>query len=444
MADSLEVICSSIDLLGWSPPRLPGREARLWRFAALRDLYVAVFGSLPLIVKVTGSAGKGSVAAMLEAALLADGQAVGLFTSPHLISITERIRINGVDVTQHDLDRVALQTQAFFQRFMQLHGREARPSFFEALLILALRLFDLAECHRVIAEVAIGGYNDIVSLLPSPLAVITTVGQDHAEELGPTLIDVARDKAGIATVGSTLVLGPAIDAKAVAAIATDARARQVQLIDAGELEVQGVSTAAGHDLRVSLGCEAIDVQLPLRGKFQIDNFKTVATTLRVLQELGAVRSIGCIAGVAHTRWPARLECFAGSPAWIIDSAHNSLAFQALAEYLGPRPTTGSRVLLLGASELDKAASAVAILAPLFTACYLVEGFFKSVSLESLAPAVTAHCGVEPKLFTAPAAAMHWLAAPERCVTQVVVTGSLYLAGACRERLVARPQSLEER
>jgi folylpolyglutamate synthase/dihydropteroate synthase len=233
-------------------------------------------------------------------------------------------------------------------------------------------------------------------------------------------------------------------ADAVAAIAADANARQVRLVHAEELEVQSTSTALGHDLRVNLGRELIEVQLPLQGKFQIDNFKTVGTTLRMLQALEAVRSVGCIAGVARTRWQARLECFAGNPAWVIDAAHNPLAFEALAEFLGPRPTTRARVLLLGASELDKAASAIAILAPLFTACHLVEGFFKSVSLESLVPQVTARCGVVPQLFTEPAAAMHWLAATQSGGTQIVVAGSLYLAGACRALLESALRTVEER
>src|SRR5204863_6669950 len=125
-----------------------------------------------------------------EAALLRDGQRTGLFTSPHLVSATERIRTDGAEITPAALEA---RTAA-----MAL-GDEFRPSFFETMLLLALDEWGEGGVKVAILEVAIGGYHDVVSLIPGATSCITSVGLDHTEELGSSISAIAADKAGVAS-----------------------------------------------------------------------------------------------------------------------------------------------------------------------------------------------------------------------------------------------------
>jgi dihydrofolate synthase/folylpolyglutamate synthase len=416
------------DLLEWSPPAEPGREARLRRFEAVLRTYQRRFGPLPAVVKVTGTSGKGSVGALLEAALLADGRAVGLFTSPHLILPTERIRVGGRDVSLEALDGAVARTGPFLQELVEDLGPRFRPSFYEALLVLAFRLFAEAGCGIAVMEAAIGGAHDVLSRVPGSVSAITSVGLDHRDEIGPELADIARDKAGIATPGSTLVLGPTVEGVARGEIERSAERRSVRLVDAAGAAVRAAGRGVeGHDVEVATETGTTAFRLPLAGDFQVDNLKTAFTVLRVLKDLGEVVRLESIAGVAETRWPARLEYLPGRPAWLLDSAHNELGFQALSDFLS-RSLPGPKSLLLGASDARKAGEALDILGPLFPAIHLVGGFFKAVDPRLLREA--------PGSFPDPESAVRFLrerhAGEEHCV---VVAGSLYLAGACRAILL---------
>lgn len=428
----MKPVSSWRDLLSWSPPAEPGPEARLRRFAALLRAYRERFGPLPTVVKITGTSGKGSVGAMLEAALLADGKAVGLFTSPHLVAPTERIRVGGRDVGPEALDEAAARTGPFFQEVVADLGPRFRPSFYEALLVLAFRLFAEARCDVAVMEVAVGGANDVLSLVPGPVSAITSVGLDHLDEIGPALADVARDKAGLATPGSALVLGPAVGGEARAEIARSAEARGVRLVEAAGTPVRATGLGiAGHEVEIATEAGPLAFRLPLAGDHQVDNLKTAWTVLRVLKETGEVDRLGSIAGVARTRWPARLEYLSGRPAWLLDAAHNAMAFAALAEFLRrslPVPPAG---LLLGASEPGKAEEALRVLGPLFPEVHLAGGFFKAVDPLLLREAFPA-LGIFPDPESAVRSLRERHAGEERCV---VVAGSLYLAGACRAILL---------
>jgi dihydrofolate synthase/folylpolyglutamate synthase len=421
------------DLLEWSPPAEPGRDARLRRFEALLRAYSRRFGPLPAVVKVTGTSGKGSVGALLEAALLADGKAVGLFTSPHLVLPTERIRIGGRDVSLEALDGAAARTGPFFEELVADLGPRFRPSFYEALLVLAFRLFAEAGCGIAVMEAAIGGAYDVLSSVPGPVSAITSVGLDHRDEIGPELADIARDKAGIATPGSALVLGPTIAGVAREEIERSAGRRGVRLVDAADIADEAVRAAGrgleGHDVEILTETGTITFRLPLAGDFQVDNLKTAFTVLRVLKDLGEVDRLESIAGAARTRWPARLELLPGRPAWLLDSAHNGLAFQALADFLRRSLPEAPRSLLLGASDAEKAGEALRILGPLFPEIHLAGGFYKAVDPRLLRGASGS--------FPDPESAVRFLrarhAGEERCI---VVAGSLYLAGACRSILLA--------
>jgi dihydrofolate synthase / folylpolyglutamate synthase len=424
------------DVLHGVPQPPASRAERHTRFRAIVHRYARTFGPLPLIVKVTGTSGKGSVCALLEAAVLADGKSVGVFTSPHLVDATERIRIDGRDVTESALDQIALDTAPFFDALVAECGPAYRPSFFEGLLVLALRLFTQRQCSLAIIEVAVGGSNDVVSQLSAPVSVITSVGCDHAEELGPTLADVARDKAGIADSGSTLIAGPAIDGVAMDVIARDAAERQIRILQSETSELRSLSRGIhGHIVTLETTGKALQFALPLAGDFQIGNLKTTYAVLVELWRLGVVTDTDCLQGVARVRWAARVEVFPGQPSWIIDAAHNDLAFTALRSFLDTVLTSGRRTLVLGTSDRDKLLSGIRLLSPSFDDVVLVGGFYKSIDVGTIdtvalplnrPPQILSHC---PEM-------VDWVLENRDSESdRIVVAGSVYLAGACRALLL---------
>lgn len=177
-------------------------------------MYLEWYGPLPTTVKLTGTSGKGSVAAMLEAMLIADGLRVGTFTSPHLYDVTERIRLSGKNISPQALERFETESIAFFRAVQDALGPDRQPSFFEKFLILAFQAFAHHRVDVAIIEAGKGGYFDVVSQLSGAFAAITSVGFDHIDELGSTLEAIAHDKAGIASDHAHLVLGPNIQGEA--------------------------------------------------------------------------------------------------------------------------------------------------------------------------------------------------------------------------------------
>lgn len=427
------------DLLAWTPALQPGREAKLARFAATLALFETCFGPLPRILKISGTSGKGSVAAMLEAALLKDGRSVGLFTSPHLICATERIRVGGKEIASPELDDLTGATAPFFRRVVGELGADFRPTFFEALLLLALRAFQLARVDLAIVEVAIGGASDVVSLLPGDFAAITSIGNDHLAEIGPTLADVAADKAGVASPGSTLLLGPAIPADLLEVVRRSAEARGTKVIVMDAAHISGRDRGfLGHEVKVEMERESLGFELPLAGEHQLANLALVDGILAQLEQRGLIASRGCLRGVASTSWPARLEYFPGCPVFVLDAAHNELSFHALRRFLerrrpGLEPESAELLLLLGVSEVDKAQLALEILAPIFARVSFTEGFHRAVPWDDLPPALREKGW---RHFEDPLEALNELKRNEAAAT-IVIAGSLFLAGACREILLRR-------
>jgi dihydrofolate synthase/folylpolyglutamate synthase len=383
------------------------------------------------MVKVTGTSGKGSVAAMLGSALESCGTRTGVFTSPHLVDAIERIRIGQCSIDESDLQAAFEETAPFLDAIQSKLGAACRPSFFEALLIVALRAFARSGVEVAILESAIGGYNDVVSLLPSRLSIITSIGLDHAAELGPTIVDVARDKAGIASPGSTLVLGPDMDAEALAAIFDDARARGVSTqIAAADRIVALRETVDGSDVRFETGNGFLDFRCPLRGAFQLRNLATVLATLEQLRDMGLASGVGCIRGVSQTVWPGRLEVFEGPVTWLLDAAHNVMSFEAVAEFVRRFCPQREKVLAFGVSERSKALDGLRVLSPLFHRTMLVNGFYKSFDMHSVA-------SMEQTVFGSPEELVDGVLDSAAGDGLVVVTGSVYLVGACRSLLLDR-------
>ncbi len=303
------------ELLSLTAEKREGRAAMRERLPVLLKPYLKLLAGRT-VVKVTGTNGKGSLCAMLEACMRFEGLRAGLFTSPHLSRVTERFRVAGAEVSQDALERHAAEALGTVRRVVESHGVSYTPSFFECLIIIAIGLFAEARVDAAIFEAGVGGYNDATSLLPGEFAVITSIGLDHKERLGDLLVAVAADKAGIAPAGSHLILGPDIAPAPRAVIEADAAARGVTVTQATYAGLQAASSGLRRPTLVELsaGGRTYRYNLPLLGRHQVGNFATLVELVGVMARRGVVSTPDCLKGVEGTRWAGRLEVRDGAPA----------------------------------------------------------------------------------------------------------------------------------
>ena len=396
------------ELLTFTAGRVEGRAATLARFRAFIEPLQPLLSDMR-IIKVAGTNGKGSVCAMLEACLGRAGHRTGMFTSPHLSRITERFRIGGNEVALDELGRAAQEVLRAARRLVAKEGEAYLPSFFEALIVIALLLFREQQVTVAIIEAGVGGYSDATSLLPAEVAIITSIGLDHQKELGDSLAAIAADKAGVATAAKCLIVGPDIPHDLRAVIADDARVREVGMRQA---TTDGARARLG-DLRqptrveMSAGGKTLSVTVPLLGRHQVSNFATVAATVEALTEMNIVGGVECLAGVEQTSWPGRLEVCDTAPRLILDAAHNEHGLRALIESLDGLLPYDERVLLYGASLGKDVEACLPQLAHIAPEVYLVEGFYRARPASSIAEKLPAECGYA-RSFTSPRQAMEHL------------------------------------
>jgi dihydrofolate synthase/folylpolyglutamate synthase len=288
------------------------------------------------VVHVAGTNGKGSVSAMIESALRAAGLRTGLYTSPHLHSFRERIRVCGEPLQE---DEVAKKIDAI--RTMLDASPDFVLTFFEITTLLAFEAFRDAACDVVVLEVGLGGRFDATNVIASPLvSVVTSIGLDHQAYLGETKAAIAFEKAGIIKPHVPLVMGR-----------LDDEAKNVVMACARESN----APIAAVDWSRDVG------SLALSGAFQQANARVAAAALDVLAARGIPADIE--RGFANVRWPGRLETIAGAPSVLLDAAHNPDGARVLVAHLASLPRSGRRVLVFGAMADKDWATMLDILRP---------------------------------------------------------------------------------
>ena len=277
-------------------------------------------------IHIAGTNGKGSTAAMLSSILEEAGYRVGLYTSPFINRFNERMQVNHQPIPDEEL--------AALTEYVRPHADAMAdsPTEFELITALAMVWFARQKCDIVVLEVGMGGELDSTNIIDVPeAAVIAAMGLDHVKELGPTMADIARAKAGIIKEGGRVVsYGGTPEADEV--IAAVCRARNASLrqpdfsaIVPGDfgLEGQTFSYKSWHGLRI-----------PLVGAYQMNNAAVVLETVEVLRQRGwSVSDEAVRQGLADTRWPARFEVLRRDPVFIVDGGHNPHGIRATAESL---------------------------------------------------------------------------------------------------------------
>ncbi len=296
-------------------------------------------------IHIAGTNGKGSTAAMLSSILEEAGYRVGLYTSPFINRFNERMQVNHQPIPDEEL--------AALTEYVRPHADAMAdsPTEFELITALAMVWFARQKCDIVVLEVGMGGELDSTNIIDVPeAAVIAAMGLDHVKELGPTMADIARAKAGIIKEGGRVVsYGGNPEADEVIAAVCRTRNASLRLPDFSAivpgdfgLEGQTFSYKGWRGLRI-----------PLVGAYQMNNAAVVLETVEVLRQRGwnisdeAVRQ-----GLADTRWPARFEVLRRDPVFIVDGGHNPHGIRATAESLS-RLFPGRKITFVTGVMADK-------------------------------------------------------------------------------------------
>jgi len=317
-------------------------------------------------VHITGTKGKGSTAAMLASVLTASGRTTGLYTSPHLLDMRERIQVNGEPIPVADLITLVERLKPDFEA-VNRQATYGKLTTFEILTALAFAYFQQRGVKYQVLEVGLGGRLDATNVIAHPeVCIITSISYDHTEVLGDTLAKIAAEKSAIIKPGCVAVISPQSD-EARQVIEKKCLECGVKLLQAGrDVTWRGINTSLeGQTLEVAGRLRKYTVNIPLLGEHQMDNTAAVMVALEVLIGRGLhIREAHILDGLAGVKWPGRFQILRRKPLVIIDGAHNHDSARrlrlTLEQYCGlsakePVGSTGSNrpaVLIFGAS-LDK-------------------------------------------------------------------------------------------
>ncbi|MGI8836022.1 MAG: bifunctional folylpolyglutamate synthase/dihydrofolate synthase [Pyrinomonadaceae bacterium] len=386
-------------------------------------------------VQIAGTNGKGSTAAMLDSICRQAGIRTGLFTSPHLISITERIKIAGVDLSTHEFARLSTKVKTAAQSLVEQGTLPALPTFFEHVTAIALLAFKEAGVKLAILETGLGGRLDATTVAGARVVAITPVALDHQEYLGATLREIAAEKAAIIRPGTAAVIAHQ-DSEAFEVIRQRITGCEVQaLMEDYEVLIDGATADGRFIVTLQTREERYpSVKLGLRGRHQIENAATAIRIAEVLHQQGwNVTTTAIIKGIETAEHAGRLELSEG---YLLDGAHNPSAAQTLLSYLDEFvkvPVT----LVFGAMRDKNLIEMAAILFPAALQVVLTRPDNpRSASAEELEE-IAAATGA-PNVFVTRSVNEALIKANE--VTSpaglICITGSLYLLGEAKAILIA--------
>ena len=386
-------------------------------------------------VLIAGTNGKGSTASTLASILTASGLRAGLYTSPHLARVNERIRIGEAEIADDAFGELFYRVHNTAVRLVESGNLPQLPSFFEVLTAMGLLYFAEAKVDVAVLEVGMGGRLDATNIVDPLLSVITDISLDHTEWLGSTIAAITREKAGILRRGGTLITLPQL-----------AEANQVMGEVAAELDVRGVNAAAYMPATAAGGAEVYEIDAlgesilvasPLRGLHQQRNVAlAIAAAVKLKSAHGLpITPASIAAGIRQTRWPGRLERIEShGVTWILDVAHNPAGAWALRAGLSGLEESRPRTLIFSCLRDKPMAEMAQILFPLFEQVILAPiHSSRAAAMEDLEAAAKATGNMAVKTDSVRQAVE---TARERGAGGVVVvSGSVYLVAEARSLLL---------
>jgi dihydrofolate synthase/folylpolyglutamate synthase len=416
-------------------------------------------------VLISGTNGKGSTAATLASILRASGLRTGLYTSPHLVRINERIRINGDEISDDHFALLHGVVDRTAERLVEEGELPWHPSFFEMLTAIAFEYFAQSKVEIAVLEVGMGGRLDATNVIEPRVSVITDISLDHQKFLGDTVAEIAREKAGIIRPGGVVVtlpqqpqandvIGNAIldlGAQGVSAVpyvppvspgseaclvrSTDEKPLITEFAEQRAEDAEKTSSQSGSYISrypLPVMGKQILVETPLVGRHQLRNVALAIATAEVLSHQGfGITPETIERGIRETRWPGRFQVVPaelGGPEYVFDVAHNPAGAWALRSALSTCYEDRTLTFVFGAMR-DKAIGEIAeILFPLALRVIVT----RADNPRSAAPdeireaAARTATDIEDSVdVTAALARARSLAGPQGVV---VVTGSIYIVG----------------
>ena len=380
-------------------------------------------------ILIAGTNGKGSTAAALSAIAQASGVRAGLYTSPHLISVTERLRIAEEDIGAEELDSALARVFEAADR-----APEIPVTYFEALTAAAFLVFADRRLDLAILEVGLGGRFDATNIAPAGLSVVTSISLDHMEDLGPTVASIAREKAGIFRRSRpALVSSPREEALDVfRKVALEVGAQLHELVQEASFELDGPARGPTRFL-LQTPVRRYALSTPLPGDHQAANAATAVRAAELLAPDFRIEPDAIARGVGSVRWPGRLERFTvrGRAVWL-DGCHNPEGAASLAAFL--RQTALEADLVFGAmADKDVEAMAEALAGAVGEIRLVPVECARAATPDELRQRMAARL---PDARTSPSLA----AALEELLSRpggksIIVAGSLYLVGEARQLLL---------
>lgn len=303
-------------------------------------------------VHVAGSKGKGSIAAMISSGLIAEGFRTGMYTSPHLHSMRERVRINGELISENDFAQITARMKPCIEEVNK--GPYGVLSTFELLTALALTYFKEQGAEFNVLETGLGGRLDATNICQPEVCVISSISLDHTAVLGDTIARIAGEKAGIIKSGVTVVSSPQIfeAADVIKSVCLQKGARLISVGDDVKWAMSGFSYGR-QSFEISGLNGNYEVMIPLLGEHQLENAVAAVTSLEVL----GINRDCIVSGLAKTQWSGRLEILRDDPLFIADGAHSSDSARRLSESLKQYFQFNRAILILGTSA-DKNTSGI--------------------------------------------------------------------------------------
>ena len=304
-------------------------------------------------VHIAGTKGKGSTAAMIAQALLIAGYKTGLFTSPHLLTLRERARINNAIISEAEFASIVTRLQPIWEKVNKEAAYGALTTF-EILTAAVFAYFQQNSVDFQVLEVGLGGRLDATNVARGDVCVITSISLDHIEVLGNTIAKIATEKAGIIKPGSTVVNFPQ-QPEALEIIEQTCRQQKAKMIQVGR-DITWRRT--GGDFRrqslIVKGSDAdYNLTIPLIGDYQLENAAAAVAALEALNHLGAkIPREAIIQGLNEVDWPGRLQVLKQQPLVMVDGAHNTYSIQKLIEAI-KKYFTYDRCFVIFGTSCDK-------------------------------------------------------------------------------------------
>ena len=440
---SYETAIASMFALGHELAHTPSHKFDLAHMRVLLQAMQRPEGMFPSVL-IAGTNGKGSTAATLASILRASGLKTGLYTSPHLVRINERIRINGIEISDDAFARLHREVDLIAEQLVEHAELPWHPSFFEMMTAIAFAHFAREHVEIAVLEVGMGGRLDATNVVDPLVSVIADISLDHQKFLGNTVGEIAREKVGIIRPAGVVVTLPQLPE------ANDVIGNTIL-----ELDATGVSAVpyvppvspASTDYQVSSSeknssplyryplqvmDQEILVETPLVGRHQLRNVAlSVAAAVELSRKFGGVTAKSIERGIRETRWPGRFQVLparAERPETVLDVAHNPAGAWALRSALSERYHDHRLVFVFGAMR-DKAISEMTeILFPLAQRVIATRPENPRSALPEEIQQAASRTGTEIEPVAEVAAALERAYSVAGTHGIVVVTGSIYLVG----------------